>query len=58
VPGGVHDIRPDLTMIPLDGVAPGHVVVAIRAGDRSRLVAAFSRAARDCLTGPARGSGA
>ena len=45
-------IRPDLTTIPLHGVEPGHVVLAARAADRSRLVAAFRRSAQDCLTGP------
>ena len=57
VPAGIHgtSLRPDLTTIPLHGVAPGHVVLATRAADRGRLVAAFRRAARDCLTGPAAG---
>jgi hypothetical protein len=50
VPGGI--IRPDLTTIPLHGVAPSHVILATRAADRSRLVAAFHRSAQDCLTGP------
>src|SRR6202020_632406 len=45
-------IRPDLTTIPLHGVEPGHVVLATRAADRSRLVAAFRRSAQDCLTRP------
>jgi len=55
IPGGmpVASIRPDLTTIPLHGVDPAHVVLAARAGDRSRLVAAFHRSARECLTGPA-----
>jgi Bacterial regulatory helix-turn-helix protein, lysR family len=44
--------RPDLTTIPLDGVEPSHVVLATRAGDRSRLVAAFRKCAQACLTGP------
>ncbi|MFJ9033724.1 LysR family transcriptional regulator [Streptomyces sp. NPDC102274] len=44
-------IRPDLTTIPLHGVEPGHVVVATRAADSSRLVAAFRTSARDCLSG-------
>jgi DNA-binding transcriptional LysR family regulator len=44
--------RPDLTTIPLEGVEPGHVVVATRAGDRSRLVTAFRKSAQDYLTGP------
>jgi DNA-binding transcriptional LysR family regulator len=38
--------RPDLTMIPLEGVEPTHVVLATRAGDRSRLVTAFRKIAR------------
>ncbi len=60
IPGGMHGIqlRPDLTTIPLHGVAPSHVVLATRAGDRSRLVAAFSKSARDCLTGPPGENGA
>lgn len=45
---------PDLTTIPLEGVEPGHVVVATRTRDRSRLVTAFRKSAHDCLTGPAR----
>jgi DNA-binding transcriptional LysR family regulator len=54
VPGGfpAGSIRPDLTTIPLHGVEPSHVVLATRAGDRSRLVAAFGKAARDYLTAP------
>jgi DNA-binding transcriptional LysR family regulator len=58
VPAGVYNgpVRPDLTTIPLHGVAPSHVILATRrddaAGDRGRLVAAFRRSAQDCLTGP------
>jgi DNA-binding transcriptional LysR family regulator len=54
IPGSLPDgsLRPDLTAIPLHGVEPGHVVLATRAGDRSRLVAAFRTSARDCLTAP------
>jgi DNA-binding transcriptional LysR family regulator len=53
IPGGaLSSIRPDLTTIPVPGIEPAHVVVATRADDKSRLVAAFRRAARDCLTGP------
>lgn len=53
IPAGVRDsFRPDLTTIPLHDAGPGHVVLATRAGDRSRLVAAFRKSARDCLTGP------
>jgi DNA-binding transcriptional LysR family regulator len=46
-------LRPDLTTIPLDGVEPSHVVLATRAGDNSRLLAAFRKAAEAHLTGPA-----
>ena len=55
IPGGLPagTIRPDLTTIPLHGVDPAHVVLATRAGDRGRLVAAFRRSARECLTRPA-----
>ncbi|WP_433722113.1 LysR family transcriptional regulator [Nocardia sp. CA-129566] len=52
IPAALHTggTRPDLTTIPLHGVEPSHVVVATRAADRSRLVAAFRTAARDCLS--------
>jgi DNA-binding transcriptional LysR family regulator len=43
--------RPDLTTIPLDGVEPSHVVLATRAADRGRLVAAFRKCAQALLTG-------
>ena len=46
-------LHPDLTTISLDDVEPSHVVLASRASDRSRLVAAFRKYAQDCLTGPA-----
>ncbi|HEY2508923.1 MAG TPA: LysR family transcriptional regulator [Streptosporangiaceae bacterium] len=53
IPGGIYgDVRPDLTTIPLAGVAPSHVVLATRASERSRLVAAFLKSAHDCLTAP------
>jgi DNA-binding transcriptional LysR family regulator len=58
VPGGVYNgqVRPDLTTIPLHDVPPSHVILATRAGeksgDRSRLVAAFRKAAQEQLTGP------
>jgi DNA-binding transcriptional LysR family regulator len=45
-------LRPDLTTIPLEGVEPSHVVVACRADDRSRLVAAFRKVAEQLLTAP------
>ena len=43
--------RPDLTTVPLADIEPSHVVLATRAGDRSRLVAAFREHAQACLTG-------
>jgi hypothetical protein len=54
-PGGTPagSLRPDLTTIPLHGVEPSHVVLATRADDRSRLVAAFRKSAHDCLAAPA-----
>jgi len=52
IPAGVAvgSPRPDLTTIPLDGVEPSHVVLATRAGDRGRLVAAFRKCAQALLT--------
>lgn len=54
IPAGVAagSPRPDLTTIPLHGVEPSHVVLASRAGDRGRLVAAFRKCAEAHLTGP------
>jgi DNA-binding transcriptional LysR family regulator len=45
-------VRPDLTTVPLRGVKPSHVVLATRANDRNRLVAAFRKSAQAYLTGP------
>jgi len=45
-------LRPDLTMVPLEGVEPCHVVLATRADDRARLVTAFRKIAMNLLTGP------
>jgi DNA-binding transcriptional LysR family regulator len=45
-------LRPDITTVPLKGVEPCHVVLATRAGDRSRLVTAFRKIAEAHLTGP------
>jgi DNA-binding transcriptional LysR family regulator len=44
--------RPDLTTVPLHDVDPGHVVLATRADDHSRLVTAFGKHAQAHLTGP------
>jgi hypothetical protein len=49
---GITSLRPDLTTVPLEGVEPIHVVLATRAGDHSRLVAAFRKCAQAHLTGP------
>ncbi|MGP2439542.1 LysR family transcriptional regulator [Streptomyces sp. JW3] len=53
VPAGEHldRMRPGLTAVPLAGVEPSHVVLATRADDRSRLVAAFRRLAETHLSG-------
>lgn len=45
-------LRPDITTIPLEGVEPSHVVLATRADDRSRLVAAFRKLADVYFTAP------
>jgi hypothetical protein len=48
IAAGVHgnSLRPDLTTVPLEGVEPSHVVLATRAGDHDRLVAAFRKSAQ------------
>ncbi|MFD4350383.1 LysR family transcriptional regulator [Streptomyces coelicoflavus] len=52
-PAGVcrFGLRPGLTAVPLSGVAPGHVVLATRAGERGRLVVSFRELALRHLTG-------
>jgi DNA-binding transcriptional LysR family regulator len=50
--GSIRSPRPDLTTVPLLDVEPSHVVLATRADDRGRLVAAFRRVAQAHLTGP------
>jgi hypothetical protein len=45
-------LHPDLTTVPLQGVEPSHVVLATRADDHNRVVAAFRKLARAHLTGP------
>jgi DNA-binding transcriptional LysR family regulator len=47
-------LRPDITTVPLDGLDHGQIVLASRAGDRSRLVATFRKLAATLLTGPGR----
>ena len=53
IPAGEHTgrLRPGLTTIALEGVEPSQVVLATRAGDRNRLVAAFRKLAETHLTG-------
>lgn len=45
-------LHPELTTVAFDDVEPSHVVLATRAEERSRLVAAFARSAQAFLTGP------
>ncbi|OBF49641.1 LysR family transcriptional regulator [Mycobacterium sp. 852002-53434_SCH5985345] len=54
ITAGFHGtaLRPDITTVPLRGIEPCHVVLATRAGDRSRLVTAFRKLAEAHLTGP------
>jgi DNA-binding transcriptional LysR family regulator len=54
--GNVTGVRPDLTTVPLHDVDPCQVVLATRAGDRSRLVTAFRKSAEALLHGPATSS--
>ncbi|MFE0875384.1 LysR family transcriptional regulator [Streptomyces smyrnaeus] len=53
IPAALHTggTRPDLTTIPLHGVERSHIVVATRAADSSRLVAAFRMSAVTALSG-------
>lgn len=54
ITAGFHgnSLRPDITTVPLENVEPSHVVLATRAGDRSRLVGAFRKLAEAHLTAP------
>lgn len=45
--------RPYLAAVPLRDVEPSHVVLAVRAGDRGRLVTAFGKLAHSLLSAPA-----
>jgi DNA-binding transcriptional LysR family regulator len=47
-----HQLRPDLTTVPLEGVEPSHVVLATRARDRNALVTSFRACAQAYLTKP------
>jgi DNA-binding transcriptional LysR family regulator len=47
-----ESLRPDIAVVPLYGVEPSHVVLATRADDHNRLVAAFLKCAQAQLTGP------
>jgi DNA-binding transcriptional LysR family regulator len=48
----VAHFRPDLTTVPLAGVEPSHVVLASRAGEKTRLITAFRMCAEAHITGP------
>ncbi len=52
VPAGIASPRPELTTIALHDVEPSHVVVATRAGDHNRLLAAVRKSLQAHLTGP------
>ena len=45
-------LRPELTTVPLHDVEPNHVVLATRAGDHGRLLAAARKSLQAHLTGP------
>ncbi|MEU9651334.1 LysR family transcriptional regulator [Streptomyces sp. NPDC048110] len=53
IPAALHtgSTRPDLTTIPLHGVEPSRTVVATRAADSNRLVAAFRMSTVTALSG-------
>jgi DNA-binding transcriptional LysR family regulator len=50
----LNSLRSDIVTVPLEGVEPSHVVMASRADDRSRLLAAFRKLAEAHLTAPDR----
>jgi DNA-binding transcriptional LysR family regulator len=56
--GGNSTLRDDVTTVPVGGIEPCTVVIATRANERSRLVAAFRESARSQLTGRGSDSGA
>ena len=49
MPGNARLIRPDLIVVPLDGVDPSHVALATRKDERSRLVAEWRKIAQSEL---------
>ncbi|MCI2419820.1 LysR substrate-binding domain-containing protein [Saccharopolyspora sp. K220] len=50
--GRINSLRPDLTTVPLHGIEPSHVVLATRADDHNRLLAAVRKSLQAHLTGP------
>lgn len=52
---GFSGVRPDLATVPLLGVEPSRVVLAIRADEHDRHVAAFGKVAAQYLAGPVAG---
>lgn len=53
VPAGIGGFRPDLTLMPIDGIEPSRVVLATRVNDTNRLLVAFTKLAQTHITGPA-----
>ena len=52
---GFSGVHPDLATVPLRGVEPAHVVLATRADEHDRYVAAFGKVAAQYLVGPIAG---
>ena len=54
VPAGIAiaGFRPDLAVVPIEGIEPSRVVLATRANDNNRLLTAFTRYAQAHITGP------
>jgi hypothetical protein len=52
VPSGIGGLRPDLAIVPITGIEPSWLVLATRANDSSRLLAAFTKYAQAHITGP------
>ncbi|OZM70380.1 LysR family transcriptional regulator [Amycolatopsis antarctica] len=52
VPSGIGGLRPDLTLVPLEDIEPSRVVLATRARDHNRVLAAFTKHAQTHITGP------
>jgi DNA-binding transcriptional LysR family regulator len=51
VPAAIGNLRADLTLVPIEDVEPSRVVLATRAGDKGRLLTAFTTYAQTHITG-------